>query len=106
VSQPSGGVPPYRVVYSGPCREQTRQLLTRARAKGRFAEVAQVLRDIHTRLEWIPLDFGDPVRDFVHLGIQARIGILPPLVVKFGVDEARRIVHVSLPFGLLPRSGL
>jgi hypothetical protein len=105
VSQ-SPGVPPYRVVYSGLCRAQTTQLLTRAAAKGRFAEMARVVREIHTRLEWIPLDFGDPFRDLVHLGIQVRIGIIPPLVVTFGVDEARRIVHVILPFKLLPRSGL
>src|SRR5205085_63734 len=60
MSQPSRGVPPYRVVYSGLCRDSTRQLLARAAAKGRSAEVAQVVRDVHTRLEWIPLDFGEP----------------------------------------------
>jgi hypothetical protein len=106
VSQPPGGVPPYRVVYSELCREQTRQLLARAAAKGRFAEIAQVVRDINTRLEWIPLDFGEPLRDFPQLGIQVRIGPLAPLVVTFGVDEARRIVYVSIPFQLLPKSGL
>jgi hypothetical protein len=93
-------------VYSELCRQETRLLLARAVAKGRFAEVAQAVRGIHTRLEWIPLDFGDPVRDFVHLGIQVRIAPLPPLVVTYGVDEARRIVHVSAPFKLLPNSGL
>jgi len=101
VSQPSGGVPPYRVVYSGLCRDETRQLLARAAAKGRVAEVAQTIRDINTRLEWIPLDFGEPLQDFVHLGIKEHIGVLGALVVKYGVDEGRRIVYVSLPFDLL-----
>jgi hypothetical protein len=106
VSEPNRDVPPFRVVYSERCREATRQLLARAAAKGRFAELAQVVREIHTRLQWIPLDFGEPIRDFVQLGIQARLAPLGPLVVTFGVDEARRIVYVTIPFKLLPRSGL
>jgi hypothetical protein len=106
VSQSSGGTPPYRVAYSGLCLQEVEQLLLRARAKGRFAEIAEALRDVHHRLEWIPLDFGDPLKDFVYLGVQERLGIRPPLVVTFAVDEARRIVHVNFPFKLLPRSGL
>jgi hypothetical protein len=106
VSPPSGGAPPYRVVYSERCRERTRELLQRAAAKGRFAEVAQAVRDIDTRLQWIPLDFGEPLQDFVRLGIKEHVGVLAPLVVKYGVDEARRIVYVALPFDLLPKSGI
>jgi hypothetical protein len=106
VSQPSGGTPPYRVVFSGLCRETTTQLLERARAKGRLAEVAQAVRGIETRLLWVPLDFGEPRRDLVHLGVQLRSGTVPPLVVRYAVDEARRIVYVTLPFELLPRTGL
>ncbi len=106
MSQPSPGVPPFRVVYSGVCRDATRQLLTRAAAKGRFAELAKVVRDIHTRLKWIPLDFGEPFRYFAHLGIQLYIAPLAPLVVTYGVDEAKRIVYVAIPFKLLPQSGL
>jgi hypothetical protein len=52
------------------------------------------------------LDFGEPLQDFVHLGIKEHIGVLAPLVVKYGVDEARRIVYVALPFELLPNSGI
>jgi hypothetical protein len=106
VSQPSPGVLPYQVVYSGLCREFTRQLLKRAVAKGRLAPVAQAVRDINTRLEWIPLDFGEPIRDLVHLAMVEFIGALAPLVVTYFVDETRRIVFVTVPFKLLPRSGL
>jgi hypothetical protein len=88
------------------CREEIRQLLMRAKAKGRLAEIAQVIRDVETRLAWIPLDFGEPLRDLAHLGIVVLTGALPPLVVEYGVDEARRIVYVSVPFRLLPGSGL
>jgi hypothetical protein len=106
MSQPTSGSPPYRVVYSGLSLDSTRQLLVRAAAQGRFAELAQVVRDVNTRLEWIPMDFGEPLRDFPHLGIQLRIGPVAPLVVTYGVDEGRRIVYVSVPFKLLPKSGL
>ena len=60
----------------------------------------------HERCAWIPLDFGEPLQDFVHLGIKEHIAVLAPLVVKYGVDEARRVVYVALPFDLLPKSGL
>jgi hypothetical protein len=94
------------VVYPGLCREETKQLLARAKPKGRTAEVANAIRGIDIRLQWIPLDFGEPLQDFVHLGIKEHIGVLEPIVVRYGVDEARRIVYVALPFDLLPRSGL
>ena len=86
MSQPSRGVPPFRVAYSGRFRESLRQQLGRAAALGRFAELAQVVRDLHSRVE--------------------HIGVVPPLVLTYAVDEARRIVHVSVPFKLLPNSGL
>jgi hypothetical protein len=72
----------------------------------RKGEIAQAVRDVHIRLQWIPLDFGEPLREFKQLGIQVGIGAIAPLVVKFGVDAARRVVYVSLPFDLLPKSGL
>ncbi len=106
MSQSHGSAPPYHVVYSAWFRAEFRQLLERARVKGRFAEVVRVAQEIHTRLEWIPLDFGEPLRNLVHLGIQTRLGTVPPLVLTFGVDEARRIVYVSIPFRLLSGSGL
>lgn len=106
MSQPSGAIPPYQVVYSALTREHTKQLLERARAHGRFAEVALAVRDIATHLEWIPLDFGEPLRDLAHSGIQVRIGTIAPLVVTFGVDTDRHLVYVVRPFELLPRSDL
>ncbi len=106
MSPASKAVPPFRVVYSELCRSTTKDLLILAKAKGRFKEIAQAVQEINTRLEWIPLDFGQPLRDFVHLGIKVHIGVLPPFVVKYGVDETRRIVYVTLPLSLLPKSGL
>src|SRR5262249_39414271 len=105
MSQPNG-VPPFRVVYSGLCRDAAKQLLTRAAAAGRFASVAQAMREVHTQLEWIPQDFGELLRDLLNLGLVEHIGAHAPLVVRYCVDEVRRIVYVTLPFKLLPNSGL
>jgi hypothetical protein len=88
------------------CRDAAKKLLVRAKAKGRFDELAQSIRGINTRLEWIPLDFGEPLQVFIHLGIEEYIGCVAPLVVRYDVDEQRHIVYVSLPFNLLPKSGL
>jgi hypothetical protein len=106
VSQPSPDVPPYRVVYSGECREEIRHLLVQARGKGRLAEIAQAIRDAETRLAWIPLDFGEPLRDLVAMRLQVFIGTIPPLVIEYAVAEARRLVYVTRPIKLLSNSGL
>jgi hypothetical protein len=78
----------------------------RAHQQDRFAEIADTMLGIDTRLKWIPLDFGEPLQSLVRLGLQRYTGVLPPLVVSYGVDEARRIVDVTVPFKLRPRSGL
>lgn len=106
MDNPTQGVPPYHVAYSALCRETTKQLLVRAAALGRFAELAQVVGNLHLRLKWIPLDFGEPLRDLPDLGLRLCIGALAPLVVRYGVDEARRIVYVNRPFQLLSNTGL
>lgn len=106
MSQPGPGVEPFRVDYSALCRRELRRLLDRSRALGRLEELAQATRDLDTRLRWIPLDFGEPLRDFNELGLREYVGTVAPLVVTYAVDEARRIVYVAVPFRLLSNSGL
>ena len=106
MSQPNVGVPPFRVVYSGACREEVRNVLQRAVAKGRSAEIGRAIADIDTRLKWIPLDFGEPLRDYLDLELQELVGMVQPFVVTYAVDESRRLVYVLIPFKLLPNSGL
>jgi hypothetical protein len=103
VNPESGELPPFRVVYSGRCREAAAKLLRRAKELNRYDEIAEAIRGIQKRLEWIPLDFGEPLHDYADLGIKELIGSVAPLVVKYGVDEARRIVYVVLPLSLLPK---
>lgn len=100
----STGTAPYRVVYSERCRDGLQDLLDRTRTGKRYDEFAEAIRKIDLHLQWIPWDFGDPLRDYPGLGIQERIGTIPPLVVLFGVDEERKIVYVSRPFAPLPQA--
>lgn len=106
MSQPAEVDLRFRVTYSGRFRAQVQQLLERASEVGRFAEIAAVLRGIHTRLEWIPLDFGEPLVDHVELKLREYVGTLAPIAVTYAVDEERRIVYVSVPFRLYSNSGL
>ncbi len=79
MSQPTGAIPPYRVVSSERCRQQTRELLERAAAKERFAEIAQVVRDINIRLQWISLGFGEPLTGRTHCQHVPRFAVSVPL---------------------------
>jgi hypothetical protein len=67
--------------------------------------IAATVLSINTRLGWIPLDYGAPLQDLPALGIRRYSGVVSPLVVTYGVDEARRVVSVVVPFKLLPKSG-
>jgi hypothetical protein len=106
MSEPSKNPPPFRLVISGQCLAQLKQILDQAGAAGRFAEFAQAAEAIHHRLRWIPLDFGEPLCDFQHLDLVEFVGTVRPIVVTYSVDETRKIVYVTIPFKLLPNSGL
>lgn len=106
MSSAGESVAPFRIAWSGRCRQQFQELLEQARAKGRLAEVCQAARDFYERLTWIPLDFGEPTTDYVHLGVVEMLGAAPPFVVTYCVDQPRRLVYVVVPCKLLPNSGL
>jgi hypothetical protein len=103
---PDEGVSPFRIAYSVRCIAHARRLLEQAKVMGLFDEFAQAGRGLHARLEWIPMDFGEPTCEFVHLGLQEYIGTVPPFVVTYTVDEHRRIVYVMEALKLLPKSRL
>jgi hypothetical protein len=69
------------------------------------APVLQAVRQIDERLRIYP-QFGQPLRDLVLEPLQLWIGVVPPLVVQYILDEERRVVMVVVPILPLPRSGL
>ncbi|MGL4461790.1 MAG: hypothetical protein ACRDD1_03660 [Planctomycetia bacterium] len=60
------------------------------------------LREFDRRLHVYP-QFGDPLSDLLAEAGQARLGIVPPLAMRYGVSEVRKIVFVSAPPVLLPK---
>jgi hypothetical protein len=63
------------------------------------------VKEIDTRLRSYP-QFGQPLQDLLLEPGQAWIGTVPPLVVKYVLDEEKRQVTVVVPLSPLPESGL
>ncbi len=95
----------YRVVYSGQVRAHLQALLARAEALGLRPMIAAAVRDTDARLRVYP-QFGQPLRDLATAGEALWIGAVGPLVVKYVIDEPRRLVFVVQQFQPLSRLGL
>jgi hypothetical protein len=85
---------PYQVVYSELVRTELRPLMVRARQRGLGQQVLAALKEIDRRLRIYP-QFGQPLRDLVLEPAQLWIGVVPPLVVQYVLDEERRLVMVA-----------
>jgi hypothetical protein len=105
VSEPASGSPRYRVAYSGRVRDDLRRLAAKAKACGLGVPFLTTLREIDRRLHVYP-QFGEPLYDLKRESAQAWIATVPPLVVKYVIDEDARAVLVARPFSPLPYSGL
>jgi hypothetical protein len=105
VSEPAGGPVPYRVEYSGRVREELRRLAARAVNSGVGQPFFAAIREIDQRLRLYP-QFGQPLRDLHQKPLQIWIGVVPPLVVQYILDEERREVTVAVPILPLSRSGI
>jgi hypothetical protein len=96
---------PYRVSYSELVRNELRDLIARARARGLGRQVLAAVKEIDKRLRIYP-QFGQPLQDLELEPGQVWIGTVPPLVVKYVLDEEKRQVTVVVPLTALPDSGL
>jgi hypothetical protein len=85
---------PYRLVVSGTSRAQFRELHRNAPTPEFAARLLAAARTIVARLAADPGEFGEPLRDLHHLGLQMRHGVERPLVVRYAIDEQRRLVYV------------
>ena len=91
--------------YSGRVRDALKALVIRARGAGRGPEILAAIREIDRRLQVYP-QFGQPLRGLSVDSARLWIGVVPPLVVQYVIDEERRQVSVVLPPSLFPNSGL
>jgi hypothetical protein len=105
VSETSNGPIPYRVVYSEHVRHELQELLARAKEQGLGPQVLAAASEIDRRLHIYP-QFGQPLLDLSFVPGQLRIGVIPPLVVRYAIHEEQRLVIVATPLTLLPHSGL
>jgi len=67
--------------------------------------LAAAIQALDHRLRVYP-QFGQPLRDLTVEPAQLWIATVPPLVVKYLLDEERRLVMVVQPITPLPGSGL
>jgi hypothetical protein len=103
VSDASSGPLPYRVVYSERVRERVLRLADVARERGDSEAFIGALRELHRRLSIYP-QFGEPLMDLTHESGQVWIGIVPPIAMRYGVIDERRIVMVAALPVLMPKS--
>src|SRR5438270_807615 len=96
---------PYHVTYSEDVRTALRTLILHAKAKGLARQVLVALKEIDHRLHVYP-QFGQPLRDLLLEPVRLWIGVVPPLVVRYLLDEEHRLVIVAVPILPLPKSGL
>src|SRR5262245_13162695 len=97
MSEPATSPDPYRDSYSEIVRAELRLLVARARELGRAAEVLTAVREFDRRLRLYP-QFGEPLREYEIVPAKLWIGVVPPVVAKYLVDEGRRLVIVVAPF--------
>jgi phosphoserine phosphatase len=93
------------VVYSERVREALKATLARAVALGIGREVLEAVKVIDDRLRIYP-QFGEPLQDLAMAGQTVWIGTVQPFVVRYVIDEERRLVFVILPFEPFSHLGL
>src|SRR5262245_42509601 len=81
---------PCRVVYSERVRQRMRELAQISRGRGDGLAFLAALKEFHRRLIVYP-QFGEPLTDLVHESGQIRIGIVPPLSMRYAVYDDRRL---------------
>ena len=85
---------PYEVNYSVRVEDTLAQLGRDALARGEGAQFVAALREFHWRLCIYP-QFGDPLMDLILEAGHIRLGIVSPLVMRYGVSEDTRTVFVA-----------
>jgi hypothetical protein len=91
------------VAYSERARERLLALADVARERGDGEAYLAAVKEFHRRLCLYP-QFGDPLIDLTQESGQVRIGIVRPLVMRYGVFEDRRLVMVAALPVLFPKS--
>ena len=87
---------PFKVIWSGTAIRQVGKLAGITKAEGRHQSLrfAHVLRSIERALTWIPLEYGEPVKELTSVNLQTCVCFAEEVVVNYGVNHSRKIVFV------------
>ena len=85
----------FRTSYPGLIRERVRVWGREAQARGLFPALRDAVIAIDKRLREDPLVWGEALNRLHHLGLTVAVGFHDRIQVRFGVDEQRRVVHVT-----------
>ncbi|MFO0970050.1 MAG: hypothetical protein U0793_31240 [Gemmataceae bacterium] len=105
MSEPLDSPELYKVSYSELVRGGLRELLQLAESRGLGPSFLAAAKEIDRLLHLYP-QFGEPLRDLKLDSAQHWIGVVSPLVVRYLLDDEKRLVVVVEPFEALPESGL
>ena len=92
---------PYHVSVSAWVSEKLLELADATKARGDGEAFLAALREFHRRLRIYP-QFGDPLIDLSQEEGQIRLGMVPPLAMRYGVLEERRLVFLAARPVLIP----
>jgi hypothetical protein len=92
---------PYRVVFSGAVEQRLLELSNEAIARGDGPAFDAALKEFRSRLAIYP-QFGDSLYDLTAGPGLIYIGIIPPVTMRYGVFEDRRLVLVGAMPILMP----
>src|SRR5947208_3198537 len=86
--------PGYHVVPCGSAKADIGEIMVRAIALGRRAEVVEAIEKAPERMSANPLGWGDPECRLHEMALLKCHGTSPPLIVLYAVDEVRHLVYV------------
>jgi hypothetical protein len=93
----------YQITLSAQAFEWVKEISKVAVSRGDSQSFLHALKEFHRRLRIYP-QFGDPLVDLVEHHGQIRIGIIPPLAMRYAVYEDQRLVIISAkPVLLIPK---
>ncbi|AMV29758.1 hypothetical protein VT84_35525 [Gemmata sp. SH-PL17] len=86
--------PQFRVLLSEAVKDQLRDVVARAAARGQRTEALAAARKILDGLTWIADEFGESRGALKVMG-ELRVAIIGPIGVVFAVDRAKWEVHIG-----------
>ncbi len=93
----------YRVVYSERVRNGLKDLVAHASKQGMKKSMLQEITELDYRLRIFP-QFGEPLIDLDLKPARLMIGVVGSLVVRYFLDEEKRLVMVVAPITQLQGS--